>query len=1174
MKTYMARTLGWITPVASTDQHRDKRQQGNIQTLSLAASRYWAVILRSGLLRLTANSDFRRSSILRIIGLILITGLANAYAVALDSPAGSVKVPAGFSVNLFADDDLAHDIYCMTIDDRGRVVVSGAGYIKILIDSDNDGTADMAKTFANGPASGAQGMYFHGRDLFCVGDGGLLRYQDKNGDDKADGPPQQFLKFKTGGEHHVHSVQRGPDDWWYFIAGNYAGINDSYVTIDSSPVKHPQAGTVFRLKPDLSGGEVVAHGFRNAYDFAFNSRGDLFTFDSDGERDVSLPWYRPTRVFQVVTGGHAGWSTRSWKSPHYFADMPPVLAQFGRGSPTGVACYQHNAFGAAYFDSLFVLDWTYGRVLNLQLTANNQQGSYDVRQSVKANLAKGEKKPASSSEATSTFMSGTGQFGFAPTDIEVAPDGSLLVSVGGRGTRGGIYRVTANKSHRTTWPGPVETADQKLAACLRAPQPMSSWSRTTWEPLARDLGADPFRAVAVFKNASIKDRIRAIEILTAKFGGLKPETLKLLALDRSPEIKARAIWSWRRNRSPKEVVSEIIPFLSDPHPAVGRAASEALLGLPGKLESPAIVEALALRAVSKSRFDRMAAVRVIPQLSNTAFKQLATKTSKAGWGPAMTTGFGYLGIVPGFNEHSFRVGTPVLMRDYSEESKLEAIRLMQLGLGDVTPVGKLPAVFDGYAPQFDIEKHERDLDDDRVRLAAMFPTGQPRLDHELARLLSMLEPFNSKLLTKVLNKLTDKSHPTEDLHYLIVAARIPTTRDNEQRTAIAKGLVSLTEKIRQRKLNLDSNWDPRLGELYQELIKLDPLLPDAIVEQPNFGWPGHVLYLGQISPESLPVAIEGFAKQVEKNRNYQWSNDVVFVFGESTKPRHRELIRDQFDDFGVRSAVLVNLSKQPEAKDRAAFITGLESPQSEVVDACLKALTALPATLDGNDRAKMVQCLRRLGVTPAEYVVREELIRVLRKSTNQAFGFQFGKAGHVAQRDVIKKWTSWIVERHPEAAIQVLGASETELRDLKQLLTEVDWSRGDVQAGRRLFEKRACVQCHGGRQALGPDLAGVAGRFSRDDLFTAIVLPNRDVSSRYQTTVVAMESGKVYTGLIIYESVDGVLLRNSTNQTIRIETKDIDFRRKLPQSLMPSGLLKDLNRNQLADLYAYLRSLK
>jgi putative heme-binding domain-containing protein len=87
------------------------------------------------------------------------------------------------------------------------------------------------------------------------------------------------------------------------------------------------------------------------------------------------------------------------------------------------------------------------------------------------------------------------------------------------------------------------------------------------------------------------------------------------------------------------------------------------------------------------------------------------------------------------------------------------------------------------------------------------------------------------------------------------------------------------------------------------------------------------------------------------------------------------------------------------------------------------------------------------------------------------------------------------------------------------------------------------------------------------------VLPSRDVSGRYQTTIIETLQGKAYSGLIVYESVDGLLLRNGTNQTFRIETRDIVSRTRSPVSLMPNGLLKDLKPEDYADLYAYLRTL-
>ena len=101
----------------------------------------------------------------------------------------------------------------------------------------------------------------------------------------------------------------------------------------------------------------------------------------------------------------------------------------------------------------------------------------------------------------------------------------------------------------------------------------------------------------------------------------------------------------------------------------------------------------------------------------------------------------------------------------------------------------------------------------------------------------------------------------------------------------------------------------------------------------------------------------------------------------------------------------------------------------------------------------------------------------------------------------------------------------------------------------------------------------MASRFSLEDVFTAIVAPSRDVSTRYQTTLVTTKDGKSYSGLIVYESVDGFLLRNGSGQTFRIETNQVDEKRKSPLSLMPAGLLKGMEAKDYADLYAYLKSI-
>ena len=145
-----------------------------------------------------------------------------------------LRVAKDFKVTLVSDHTLANDIYSMTLDTKGRIVVSSQGWIKTLHDDDGDGKADRAVLLAE-IKSGAMGMCFDGNDLLFSGDGGFWRYRDADGDGKADGPPENLGKFASG-EHGHHAMRKGPDGFWYLIGGNDTGFGKQHVQLPDSPV--------------------------------------------------------------------------------------------------------------------------------------------------------------------------------------------------------------------------------------------------------------------------------------------------------------------------------------------------------------------------------------------------------------------------------------------------------------------------------------------------------------------------------------------------------------------------------------------------------------------------------------------------------------------------------------------------------------------------------------------------------------------------------------------------------------------------------------------------------------------------------------------------------------------------------------------------------------------------
>ena len=173
-------------------------------------------------------------------------------------------------------------------------------------------------------------------------------------------------------------------------------------------------------KTDPEGKNVGADrtGFRNEYDAAFNRDGDLFTFDADMEWDFSVPWYRPTRVCQVVSGGEFGWRSLSKKWPVRWEDSVPPVVDIGPGSPTGVGFGYGAKFPAKYQDALYICDWSYGKMYAVHLKPKGAGYAADFEEFMAA-----QPLPL--------------------TDVLISPkDGAMYVTIGGRRVQSGLYRVT------------------------------------------------------------------------------------------------------------------------------------------------------------------------------------------------------------------------------------------------------------------------------------------------------------------------------------------------------------------------------------------------------------------------------------------------------------------------------------------------------------------------------------------------------------------------------------------------------------------------------------------------------------------------------------------------------------------------------------------------------------
>jgi putative heme-binding domain-containing protein len=282
---------------------------------------------------------------------------------------------------------------------------------------------------------------------------GLYRLRDTNADDQFD-EVKLLRKLQGGGEHGPHAILLSPDQQsLYVIIGNQTKLTD----IDASRV--PLIWSEDHLLPRLSDGngfmkgvlapggwiakvdpegkrwELIANGFRNEYDAAFNADGELFTYDADMEWDLNTPWYRPTRVNHVISGAEFGWRNGAGKYPAYYIDSFGAITNVGPGSPTGVVFGYGAKFPAKYQRAFFICDWSFGKLYAVHLEPNGSTYNGELEEFI------------------------TGQ-PLALTDLVINPnDGAMYFAVGGRRTQSALYRVTYTGKESTA-PAKLETRNR------------------------------------------------------------------------------------------------------------------------------------------------------------------------------------------------------------------------------------------------------------------------------------------------------------------------------------------------------------------------------------------------------------------------------------------------------------------------------------------------------------------------------------------------------------------------------------------------------------------------------------------------------------------------------------------------------------------------------------------
>ena len=501
-----------------------------------------------------------------------------------------------------------------------------------------------------------------------------------------------------------------------------------------------------------------------------------------------------------------------------------------------------------------------------------------------------------------------------------------------------------------------------------------------------------------------------------------------------------------------------------------------------------------------------------------------------------------------------------VLQDPRSKHKLQAIRVIQLAFGDLTAPGTEGTVWEGYT----FRNPQKRIPSPALikALEINLRNNDPALDREVARTLVDLNRGEHAISARrvrdaLVSQITDESSVENDIHYLALLARTHEAWAEWDQRYMVNFLIKFEKKVLKNKIQRDTNWPLRMEEILEVLGKANPELAVGVLYHNDFGRPEHLLLLKLGIPSSQ--AARHFLKAAEKDPAYEWTPGLVLTLGGLPLKDTRATLERLWEQSHLRDAIVTVLADEPTVDDRARFVVGLASFDPNVVRISAHVLTKLSRPPQPAELAAAIKALRRSALE--DKTTREAVASLLRAWSGESFAPD------------PKAWSEWALKKYPDVQKLLTANDGFDPVAWKKREAAIPWPQGDAARGRLVFTKATCAACHNGARAMGPSLQGVSKRFSRDDLLTAVLEPSKDVSPRYRPVSVTTSDDKVTIGMIVYEATDGVMLQTGPDTIVRIAGDKIASRRSVDISLMPAGLLDKLTDTEVADLFAYLKTL-
>ncbi len=163
-------------------------------------------------------------------------------------------------------------------------------------------------------------------------------------------------------------------------------------------------------------------------------------------------------------------------------------------------------------------------------------------------------------------------------------------------------------------------------------------------------------------------------------------------------------------------------------------------------------------------------------------------------------------------------------------------------------------------------------------------------------------------------------------------------------------------------------------------------------------------------------------------------------------------------------------------------------------------------------------------------------------------------------KQVTAVWGTLRTDRNPEREKVV-----AQMRDL------IRRTPGDARRGIAVFKKVCASATRSTAKAsnVGPDITA-NGRSDFQQLLSNVFDPSLVIGAGYQATTVVTGAGQVLSGLVLEDSPQRVVLKVQGGELKTIPRGSIDEMNVSKVSLMPEGLERQMQPQDIADLFAYL----